>query len=1141
MVRTINQRFSLRESERRCGGFSDVFKAVDIESESLDVVAVKLLRLGQHEDAVANMSVAREFESLAKLSHPNIVRLIDAGVDDLTGERYLVLEWVDSSMEKYLEGGLAEPDDFIGGIGIKLSAAMAFAHESGVAHRDLKPANVLLTAEGDVKVADFGISRIVDYVDVRPEGQSPTFAMFGTPPYIPPEREAPPLARDVWGLGATLLSGLVRRSLSDDNDRRAAMKELDVVSELGDIVLSCLSESPAERPADCRVVDARLRQFWNRRQARSLERVSVYINASRAAAGGLDILDLDAAARFVAADLRDAPSILVARNDKGEDRQYQLLGEARLYRVGRDNTRNPLPRLSVIQSFEPSAMDADRVRDQGLTLDYVDFKAGIPADRAAAEDALERLVDDVERHDAEFRSNRRGNEALRVLDQWRHQIDARSKIESDRERPVEYTRVERKDRRAVFTVRGNVDGVEIGEVRRALSTSAIRHFVRGEVEDVSDNTITLYLDEGVEGIPSTGKLVIDTQPSRVKIHRERSAVDVIAHTPGKAARADLPSLLFDPGSARLPEPVEVDEWVSASLDDSKRAAVRAALGSPDLFLVQGPPGTGKTTFIAELVAQELRRNPRATILIASQTNVALDNALDRIDRIHTGDRPPTIIRLADPKHGKVGADAERFRVDGQLRKWRKLAELRSKAFVDAWVEGRGLSVASVEESRFLHELATLLDERSHAEAELSELDKFYDEPAAEAAESLTEEEKEEFDDRLQAAYDRISDTDVRLERFQQSNKGLINKYQADVDAVDGGAVRQKADKLLGGSAVAMELRSLIQLQADWLLRLGRGDGFIAALAQDSSVIGATCIGLAAVQELGESQFDLCVVDECSKATATETLVPMVRAKRWVLVGDEKQLPPMVEHALRSPAILDEFELDRVELETTLFSRLAQTLPGPCQIMLTAQHRMVKPIGDLISECFYGGELTSVGATSAPEIPQVLPRPVTWHDTSRREDRYENKLDEHQFSYVNQTEARVAADLVRRLNTHFRGVAERKSVLVIAPYAAQVQELRRRIRQLGNLESLEVEVATVDAVQGREADFVVFTVTRSNPRGDAGFLRLDARANVALSRARSGLAIIGDLAFSRTADSPFKDVAHHVSSHPESCARVEVPR
>lgn len=1132
MSRIINNRFRFIEGSERGGGFSVVHKAYDLTTDPLEAVAIKLLKVGAHDDLTNNISINREFESLARLSHTNVVRLIDAGVDEATQQRYLALEWVESSMDTYLDEGDAEPDEFIGAIGIHIARAMAYASDNGVAHRDLKPSNVLRHEDGTIKVADFGISRILDWLD-DPAVPSPTLAHYASPPYAPRERDAGGPGRDVWGLGATLLAGLVRRHLDDYDDLAAAREELDVVNELREIVLACLDDDPRKRPVDCRVVNSQLSAYWRGREAKIADRVRVHIGATNAVRDALGAANNDQAAKQVVRDLADSPTLVSASNKNDAHAHFKLYGDSWAYRVAPDRqNRPPLPMLVAIAAYEPGAFEAERARDQGLALGNADFVAGNPANRVGAQAALDDLLDSLARHESEAKSRAHATEAGRVLDQWRRQLHARTQIEKQRERPIAYRDVRRDGRRAVFSVRGDTSGVQIDETRRALANSGVRVFVRGQVEAVDDNTVTLYLDSDVEGIPASGKLVVDTQPSKVKIDRERAAVDVLAFTPANAARPDLSDLIFNPSRNSAPATVEIESWFRSDLDQSKRDAVLAALGSDDLFLVQGPPGTGKTTFIAELVAQELKRSPNARILISSQTNVALDNALARIDGLLDDRR---IIRLADPRHPKVGEEAQHFLVEGQLQRWRDLVEVRSNAWVEHWVENRQQNIGQINESRFLLELAGLVDQEHRAEAHLDSLD----ETSNETQDDPAENEESDFDDLLQDAIDRVDFAHEARRRFERSNQSLVNKYQSLIDANDTTAFVATADSLLGGSGRAGELRSLVKLQSEWLQRLGRGDGFVGALAQDTSVIGATCIGLAAVQEIAEITFDLCIIDECSKATATETIVPMVRSKRWVLVGDEQQLPPMVEDALRDPAIIGEFDVDQVELEQTLFSRLSQGLPIASQAMLNEQHRMVKALGDLISECFYDGQLRSVGSESTAPIPRVLPKPVTWHDMSRLPDRFEQRRREGDTSSINTSEAREVARLVRELNHHFGGSDQRPEVLVLAPYAAQVTELRRRVDQLGTLGAIHVEVTTVDAVQGREADFVIFSITRSNPRSDAGFLKLDARANVALSRARSGLAIVGDMAFCRTTDTPFREVAHYVTSHGDTCGRIEV--
>nr|BFD89239.1 hypothetical protein KitaXyl93_05990 [Kitasatospora sp. Xyl93] len=109
------------------------------------------------------------------------------------------------------------------------------------------------------------------------------------------------------------------------------------------------------------------------------------------------------------------------------------------------------------------------------------------------------------------------------------------------------------------------------------------------------------------------------------------------------------------------------------------------------------------------------------------------------------------------------------------------------------------------------------------------------------------------------------------------------------------------------------------------------------------------------------------------------------------------------------------------------------------------------------------------------------------------------------------------------------------VLAIAPYGRQVEELNRQLAEV-RLKHLAVEVLSVDAVQGRECDLAVFSVTRSNDRSDFGFLGEPywRRINVALSRARFGLIVVGDAAFCRSKRGALRDVLDYMSSHPQEC-------
>lgn len=102
---------------------------------------------------------------------------------------------------------------------------------------------------------------------------------------------------------------------------------------------------------------------------------------------------------------------------------------------------------------------------------------------------------------------------------------------------------------------------------------------------------------------------------------------------------------------------------------------------------------------------------------------------------------------------------------------------------------------------------------------------------------------------------------------------------------------------------------------------GKSSDFQGASLATSQVVAGTCIGIASIKGIPDVEFDLCIVDVASKATPTETLVPLVRSRRWILVGDPKQLPPFFEGQILHAQSLEEFGLTLDDLRKTLFDRL----------------------------------------------------------------------------------------------------------------------------------------------------------------------------------------------------------------------------
>src|SRR3989440_7855060 len=197
------------------GGMANVYRAVDLRLER--EVAVKVLREVEHE-----RRFAAEARTLARLQHPNLVRLLDAGTDN--GDAFLVLELLGgATVRQQLDGG-ALPSDRVARIGGETTSALDYIHRQGIVHRDVKPSNLMLDDYGSVRLADFGIARLLGGTRITGTHQA-----IGTMAYIAPEQleggeVGPPT--DVYSLGLVLIECLTGRRAFDGPPAEAAAARL---------------------------------------------------------------------------------------------------------------------------------------------------------------------------------------------------------------------------------------------------------------------------------------------------------------------------------------------------------------------------------------------------------------------------------------------------------------------------------------------------------------------------------------------------------------------------------------------------------------------------------------------------------------------------------------------------------------------------------------------------------------------------------------------------------------------------------------------------------------------------------------------------------------------------------------------------
>jgi serine/threonine protein kinase len=1140
--RIVANRFVLVPETLVTGGVADVYQAVDLEDPS-QPVAVKLIRETPDRDRMSDLFFSRELASLRDLRHPNVVRLLAGGREADTLQYYLALEWVPQTLTQFLEKRSdVEWDWFCQVVALPLARALGAAHERQIIHRDVKPSNILVAADGTVKLADFGISVLKTQL---PDG-SRTLANYGSAPYAPPEHEyLSDAVRDTFALGVVAIEALAGHRLADYGDIAPALESLKIPERAYELLRRCVSFDPADRPLNGLVLEVLLLAA-SRSEPKGDE---AHVSDIHCVVRGRLLNDQTSSAalqagfgtssEFIAHDLSDGAYARRAPvTDEAADPHIFLYGQLWSYRAA---VQASPPELLLISGRQEPAAQLDRERERSVFVPR-HFAVGVPVTNYdGAESAIRGLLDLIDVHEDHQQDDALEREDRSIFTQWLAQLRASEALEASREGALQVSGVRREG--GVITCMLEVEPAEDIAGQNRVLRSLDGHGKRFQVVvgECRGRTLELWLEPGIDDDPPrSGILAIDTGPSSIALKRQRDALNVVRFRGAESRRSDLPALLLHPETAAQASEVPVSRWINLALDDDKRLAVALALGSPDFMLVQGPPGTGKTTLIAELVGQELRRNPDARILLTSQGHVALDNAL-----VALRTKLPDAFRLTRlaTSAGLVAEDVRDLLLERQAPLWRREIRRRSENYLSDFAARQGLRAEDVKAALHLGQLRglrTALDEAAGALAiahqALADVDR---EKAADADASPDTSADLQAD--LADREKRVRDLDRQISDLAAELAPLLALPKSEVGRFTSKRIDELSSSLLAGdSKKSSLLGGLVTLQGQWLERVGRGAEFDEALLRSSHVVAATCVGLAGFPAAQDLAFDLCILDEASKAMATESLVPFVRSSRWVLVGDQQQLPPFQEHALLDPVLQAEYGLDEAALSQTLFDLLWSRLPSTNKVALRQQHRMVREIGDLISHVFYGGSLVSrrTDGLSGVEVP--LPKPVTWFDTKGLPDRREKPAGIGNKSFVNAAEARTVASFLRRLAY----VLPRKrraadlSVLVLAPYRPQVTLIEEHVARVADaLHGLKVEVRTVDAAQGREADIVVFSVTRSNDSGRAGFLQERRRINVALSRARFGLAIVGDSSFCCSQSGSLSKALEYIRDNPEDCAMM----
>ena len=293
------------------------------------------------------------------------------------------------------------------------------------------------------------------------------------------------------------------------------------------------------------------------------------------------------------------------------------------------------------------------------------------------------------------------------------------------------------------------------------------------------------------------------------------------------------------------------------------------------------------------------------------------------------------------------------------------------------------------------------------------------------------------------------------------------------------------------------------------------DRLVDEILSTAQAIVCTLVG-AAHPLLEKRRFGTCVIDEAAQALEPACWIPIAKCSRVVLAGDPFQLPPTVKNA----------DAARQGLATTLIERTLKILPDQVSL-LTVQYRMHRVIMGFSNDYFYGGALVADASVAERLLPTVNATPpevgVAFIDTAGCD--FDERLQEtpgalhRSLSRFNPEEALLVREhllqLLQSVGYPGETPVELPDIGILSPYREQVVHLDELLREDPLLAPLllsrKITISTIDGFQGQERDVIYISLVRSNPKHEIGFLQDYRRMNVAMTRARMVLVVVGDSA------------------------------
>lgn len=704
---------------------------------------------------------------------------------------------------------------------------------------------------------------------------------------------------------------------------------------------------------------------------------------------------------------------------------------------------------------------------------------------------------------------------------------------------------------------------------------------------------------------------------------------------GKAANERLGEFIFDTSKATpIYDTNKVTEnsefyWEVRNnellkLNEPQRKAVLAAIHCQDLALLQGPPGTGKTTVIAEIIWQIISKDPKHRILLTSETNLAVDNALDRLLNIKGVNQDlvkyTTLIKpLRFGRMGKMDEEGAKYSVD-RILKWvdeayqipqeyepdtleEKAEELDDDVqknspennAVQDWMK-RIASRAQNNNPKYASALKDWAMDLSFPTQEVKQIfkDKYFEYAnivgstcSSSGSPRFMWDVAKVFLGEDTDALNRLNhlvqnapfgkEFDTKLSKFsipseiKSAFSKLIQSYYNDSKIIKN--IFDKESKILDDN----DLEKLNALKTIGQSKIRKGKDTNKLLSyQKLTEYGKEFIAPYIEPKV---HFDTVIMDEASKATPPELVLPLCFAKRSIVIGDHRQLPPMLNEKDFREALQEAGagnladEIDRAFTDTSQFERMilnpkvSPTIISRCNI----QYRMHPDINNVIRQ-FY---LDEGGLEPAQELIENANDTDLSNIFSRHHGLYlANFIDANTHtiwvnvknpemregtSVTNEGEVKAIRMVIEMLKKaegfdefqkHWDFIKDdfkrkqEKEIGVISFYGAQKRLIKRSLIGIG----VPLKINTVDRFQGMERNIIIVSTVRSNqqtvfggktnPNYDSGFAKSPQRLNVALSRGKRLLIVVGNKDFfSQVSDKNGKELYRNAILEMEKSGKI----